>query len=570
MKTIRYILLVTVCLLTKAQNVVLSSEPAYPKELNEKIVLFTDRNVYSVGETVCFKALNNSHYLVKEKNWSKVLYVELLNSEGVPAFKGKFRLSATGAEGTIMIPLQLQTDNYYLVAYTKWMRNFSPLEFAFIRLCIINPIKAPKENNRNKGDSIKANPNNLPEKLSKINCYMNESTYSKREKVSVSFRFPKSRDTSACSYCVSVVKKAAIDLVDFGTIHSGISISGNIIVNNFIPEINGPTISGRIVGVDDSVSYPGIKIQLSDLGSHFDYYNSESDTEGKFIFSLRQKCNKNDMYISCEKSSQLPLKILIDDEYYSGTFLFRGYPFVLSEEEERIAEEVMFNMQVNRIFNSLAEQHTCKDTNTSYFYGSPTKTVYIDDFIQLPNLSEIFFELIPEVLIQRKKEKTIVQVKGRNENLNEFQLYEPLVLVDRIPITSIDDVLNIPPTRISRIELVNEIYIKGDHKYGGIISVYSKKGDLAGIRLPDNSMFFNFNGLAISSKADEYDPANLQPHQPDYRNNLFWEPNLIAKPGTETRVEFHTSDVTGDYVVLVRGLTEVGDIITGKIEFQVK
>jgi hypothetical protein len=266
----------------------------------------------------------------------------------------------------------------------------------------------------------------------------------------------------------------------------------------------------------------------------------------------------------------LPIKILIDDEYCSKTFLFRGYPFALSENDERIAEEIMFNMQVNKAYNGLVEQHPCNDTMASDFYGTPSKTVYIDDYIQLPNLREVFFELLPEVIIQKKKEETHVQVKGRIENLIEFQLYKPLILVDRIPIANIEDVLEISPTSISHIELVNEICIKGDNRYGGIISVFSKKGDLAGISLPENSMFFNFDGFATRPKKEIFTPDSIESHMPDYRNILFWEPDLIAKPGTEIQVNFFTSDVAGDYIVLLRGLSEDGNIVTGNIDFRVE
>jgi len=132
-----------------------SSELIYPDELNEKFVLFTDRNYYAVDETVYFKAFNNSHPLVKEKNWSKVLYVELVNNKGIAAFKGKYKLSSSGAHGSFDIPSDIQSDNYFLIAYTKWMRNFSPQVFAYLKVCVINPNKSYViENQDYKNDSI--------------------------------------------------------------------------------------------------------------------------------------------------------------------------------------------------------------------------------------------------------------------------------------------------------------------------------------------------------------------------------------------------------------------------------
>lgn len=572
MKSRRFYIIILICVYHALRCTLASStNSVFPEELNERFVLLTDRNYYAVTEILHFKAINNSHFLVKQRHWSNVFYVELVTSKGIPVFRGKYELSAVGADGDILIPPDLTSGNYYLIGYTKWNRNFSPLDFAFAKLCIINPEKAfIIDNSINKIDSIKTDPVSLPVELENIDCRINKSTYSKREEVSVSFRFPKTRDTLSHSYCISVVKKAAIDPENFGIISSGISSNTSTLKNNFIPEIYGTTISGSIVGIEDSVPYPDIKVHLSVLGNRFDYLNSKSDSEGRFVFSLQQSCNKHDMYISFEPNNQLPARIMIDNEYFSGTFSFPGYPFTLSPDQEKIAEEIMFNMQVNKAFNRSETGYPCDDTITSDFYGKPSKTIYIDDYVELPNLREVFFELLPEVMIQKKKGETYLQAKGRIENLIEFQMYKPLVFVDRLPVTDIEELLTISPTSISHIELVNEIYIKGDNRYGGIISIHSKEGNLAGIRLPDNSIFFNYNGYSNNSESEVYSPAGLQSHHPDYRNCLFWEPDFLAKSGTEDQIKFHTTDVTGDYVVLIRGLSEEGKIITGSIDFRVE
>ena len=44
-----------------------------------------------------------------------------------------------------------------------------------------------------------------------------------------------------------------------------------------------------------------------------------------------------------------------------------------------------------------------------------------------------------------------------------------------------EKVLLLPPSRIQRIEVVNELYSHGDFFYGGIISIFTKENNLAGI-----------------------------------------------------------------------------------------
>ena len=45
-----------------------------PDIYNERIEMFTDRQIYAVGEKILFKALNVSNPELLEACWSKVLY----------------------------------------------------------------------------------------------------------------------------------------------------------------------------------------------------------------------------------------------------------------------------------------------------------------------------------------------------------------------------------------------------------------------------------------------------------------------------------------------------------------
>lgn len=544
----------------------------YPEELNEKYILFTDRNYYAVNEMLYFKAFNNSHPLVKEKNWSQVLYIELLNSKGTAAFKGKFELAASGAQGGFTIPSDLPSGNYFLVAYTRWMLNFSPRNFACLKVVVINPAN-PR---------VIGNQNNTPDSAGKeqgpmlnlypdrVECKLSKSTFSQREEATVTLNFPRSLGISSNNYCISVVKKGAVNPADMGIVTNGISGSNPSDSRNYFPELNGITISGRIVGVDDTLPVSNTKVQLAVLGNNYDYFESETDADGNFLFSLQPTCNKNEMFLTYDKTNQQSTKILIDHEYGLNPLTFPDYPFLSTEEEVKTAEEIMFNMQVNQAYMKPELQNSCYDTATSYFYVRPLRTVYIKKYVELPSMYEVFIELVPEVMITRKKGKRSLEVKGNMGYHPYFTMFEPLVLIDMIPVSDIDELLRIPPRKINHIDLVNEIYVKGDNIFGGIISIFSEKGDLAGIKLPDNSTFFNYEGFSPEPVIHSTLLQNNKPNIPDFRNTLFWEPNFVGKGGSEAEINFRTSDVTGDYVVLIRGLSKNGNIIVGRADFRVE
>ena len=93
------------------------------EQIKEAIVIITERDVYCVEETLNFKAYNTSADSIKKFDWSKVLYVEIVTPDGRSVAKGKYKYGKNGCSGHLEIPASLFTGNYYLRAYTKWMRK---------------------------------------------------------------------------------------------------------------------------------------------------------------------------------------------------------------------------------------------------------------------------------------------------------------------------------------------------------------------------------------------------------------------------------------------------------------
>jgi hypothetical protein len=552
-------------------------EQDLPEELNESFILLTDRNIYAVNENIYFKAFNYSHPLIIEKKWSKIFYVELVNNSGNAVYKGKFRISESGADGIIKIPENLLTGNYYLVGYTKWLRNFSPLKYAYLKIKVINPyntaLQGKSQNlsdTNNYDNSYKLNFDN-----NKILCKTNESVYGIRKKVNVTLQFPDSRNLKTNNYCLSVIKSNAIDQENFGIINSGIEYYDYTDNNLFLPELNNISISGTVIYKDNKTPVEYANIQLSVLGDNFNFFNYKTSDDGKFLFSIQPGYIKKEMFIACENNYQRPVEIHIDNDFSAKSVRFNNIPFSLSEEEQTIAEEIMFNMQLNKLYtfiDSNSSDNKQIDTASLNFYGPALSTTYLKKYIELPTLEEVFIELVPDVIVLKRKGESFLQVQGKIKYHPDFSNFKPLILLDQMPVYDVNELLNISPSLIDHIEVVNEVYVKGETKYGGIVSIYSKKGDMAGIKLPENSMFFNFIGPVPKQKYDfpEYNKPGEKTNIPDFRNCLYWDPDISAAPDSQQNIEFYTSDATGEYLILIRGVNEDGKIITGNTKFVVK
>jgi hypothetical protein len=175
--------------------------------------------------------------------------------------------------------------------------------------------------------------------------------------------------------------------------------------------------------------------------------------------------------------------------------------------------------------------------------GTTKKIFFIDDFIALPTLEEVFFELVPEITIGKRKDITYMVLIGHSRNNADLASYNPLILLDRIPVYNLKDLLEISPGKIKRIEIINDVYIKGNVTYGGVVSIFSRKGDLAGIKLPRNSYFFDFSGYFPRPDESEMIPVPSSSRRiPDFRNCLYWNPEVLIRPGNKAGLEFYTSD----------------------------
>ncbi|MBW7953002.1 MAG: hypothetical protein H3C56_10750, partial [Chitinophagaceae bacterium] len=57
---------------------------------------------------------------------------------------------------------------------------------------------------------------------------------------------------------------------------------------------------------------------------------------------------------------------------------------------------------------------------------------------------------------------------------------------------------------------------------------------------------------------------------PDYRTLLYWSGNVQTNSNSSTNINFYTSDVKGNFVAFIQGLTNTGDPIKNSVHFSVQ
>ncbi|HUS02984.1 MAG TPA: hypothetical protein VMY77_14700 [Chitinophagaceae bacterium] len=126
----------------------------YQKDnLQEKIFVHSDQDLYITGEIIWFKVYCADAANNKPLDLSKVAYVEIIDKDQQPVLQAKVSLNKGSGNGSLLISHAVLSGNYILRAYTSLMKNFDA-EFYFEKnITIINALISENIVQRKAGDS---------------------------------------------------------------------------------------------------------------------------------------------------------------------------------------------------------------------------------------------------------------------------------------------------------------------------------------------------------------------------------------------------------------------------------
>lgn len=539
----------------------------------EKFHLFTDRNIYSVNEKIFFRAFNLSTAQLKNSSWSKILYIDLIGESNTAITQGKYELTAQGAWGYLTIPPSAPTGLYVVRAYTKWMRNYPPAGYCHKTVAIINPNGIGMNNLQiSSGEEFSSDLRNVRNNRNTILCNTDKSIYNKRGKILLAISIPEKNNSSPDGYCVTVVKKGYYSKTIPEPGFPSFNDTDLLEKIQYYPETRGLSLSGRITTDNGDKPLAYSRGHLTLLGNVPEYYGFLTDKTGGFLLSLPYHKSAEDVLFCIDNKTDRRVNFSLDSDY--STDIFKP-PEQFSDNQaipQKTVEEIMFNAQVNHIFKRVSASIAPvekTDTLSQYFYGAPELSFKTDDYVKLPTLEEFFFELIQNVVVRKEKNKHYLYL---NRDYDNLYLYEPLILLDNVPVFDVDKILNISPERIDRIDIINSLYVRGNLRYGGIVNIVSSRGDRADVDLPRNSFFFRFRTCESQQRITfpDYDEDKGDARIPDFRNCLFWDPAVSVDAGETVHLDLFSSDLQGDYVVIVCGITDDGHVMHGECTFTVK
>ena len=572
-------LLVPEMLIPGAGNVLGQKSPFDPalsgeaSRILEKVACFTDRSLYISEEPVRFSANVQSTGPVVRRPWSRVLYVELVSAEGTSMARGKYPISEGKATGEIHIPSNLLSGNYFLRTYTRWMRNWGPESYSYVPLRIINPHRLEMQKGSAPAE-VGANLRVSSTKSSSLEFETHPSLFGRGEIVMMRLSLPGGTFPVSVQGCITVVPRSArpldhlweVELMKQATEEASTdTYAGDSIGDfqlNFLPDKYGPSLSGSVVysnGRDKGL--PETRIHFTLMGERTGYLVCRPDASGRFTVALPFRSGNLELFVQPESLDGSAVEVRIDRDFDHRQLTLPVSSVTLAEQERQVATIMARNVQLSGIYReSVSMMDTDSAARTFPFYGSPTLSVDMDRYVLLPTLEEVFLNLVPGVTPVTRRHRNSLQIYSENPALS---LFEPLVMVDQVPVFDLKKFMSLPPAKIKRIDVIEDVYVKGNLRFGGLINLQSRDRDMAGIDLPGNSFFIDYLAMQPPARTEQ-EPVSEDDRMPDTRNTLLWLPDVVLEKGSPVSISFTTPDYPGEYVVLFRGQGPGGELIVAE------
>jgi hypothetical protein len=534
---------------------------------SEKVVIATDKQWYYRGETVwfsvnVFNACSNSLTDI-----SKIVYVELVDTDHKPVYQTKLRLDEAYGHGSFSISENIVSGDYSLIAYTNWMKNFGPSAYSRKSLNVVNPAKPAAMSVSHSGAVTNG------ESSAGINLTVDapKSVVAKRQAATVKISSARGARVSASVYRLDALETG----LDRTIIYQPQDPCGSAMskVRLSVPEKRGHVIMCRVLDRRTQKPAAGLRGYLSVINSPDELYVATSGSSGTMRFEVENLSGKTEIVLQTHQKNDSSYSMEIINPFIEHpASQSNGAKEDVFQTMVPVINDAMVSAQVQNIFHTRKDSAGYRQVTSEHdqgpFYGKPDAFYLMSDYVHFSTVEEILREYVTTVAVQRRNG---ILRPAVNDILSEKPFSEePLVLVNGVPEFDMQRFMNMNTDEFYSMAVVARKYIYGHQVFHGIIDVrltvplkeFGKNAtvvDYDGVAQPDT-----FESPKYKSEEEQAD------RKPDFRNVLFWSPRIDINENGEGHFTFFTSDLEGEYAVIVQAVSMDGKTAKARSIIQVR
>lgn len=529
--------------------------------------LSTDRYSYVSGDIAFFKLYG---FFDEVPVPDQAVYVDLVTNEESFITGAVVQMVQGMASGYLVIPDSLPSGKYYLRLYSDQTKKLENPFWDKKQIYVSNRF------GKNKSIDNSYYEKELPEtNLHEVTgtgadfckILIKKDTFETRCKVEAQLKFRKENGMGKIWASLTVKPISPIEKKYTG-------------LNTCLPAFNqglihmsqksvkpGVVLKGQVKPTGNSgipLDLSAIVVFLSLKDSIFRFFYSFPDEQGNFCFYLNKYTGDQLLYLSAFQRSDLsPLKDIQFE--VTNNFIISNNSKIPQHEVLKyrtvtdslnILKSIITKAYQNQValFDMASRRDTCIWTH-KYVATKFTDIVYPDDYVNLPDLIEIAKEILPLVRYRNTSgTKTMVVVDKNTIREN------PLVFVDGVPLVEIEKIEGLSSSEIRCIEVKSEPRAYGDFLFkNGFIFIWTKKIDFWETTRSDYIFTYQMQCYQNPITFTYPDYPNTNNHNiPDYRQTLYWNPEIVIDNQVPVNINFFTSDETGDFEILLQGISSEG------------
>lgn len=524
--------------------------------------LTTNATTFINGEQLLY-VVNCLPGTAMQKLTSKIAYIELIDNQKKSTFKQKLFLNNGKGSGYFTLPMTLQTGDYKLIAYTNRMFVANEATTESVAITIINPYVAVHSNEKIKTTNDPINP---IANRSSATFLEEKKEFSNRQKINFDLKNLLT-NLNTSSFSVSVRKIDELDQHFFGTsqvVHPTSKIASN---SNVISELRGEIISGKITAKTPSFTIENKNISLSFPGFTNTVKIVKTNYKGEFYFLLEKAYYSNNAIIQCIDGDKENYKIELNNNVTDFSSVQFPSELVLPTSLKNSIDNRLVASQIENSYFEKKQDSIRKTNASTPFYALYAKEYKLDDYTRFPTLQETIIEFIEGLSLKKRKENYQLYLSDTDKN---DDLEVPcLVLVDGLYIQDIKELMSYKAEIFDAIKTVKGGYFYGTKLYNGIIEFttkeYNYETKLTGDYIIRPELLRPLSEKIIYNP--KYNANSDLTKIPDYRYQLYWEPNYT---NSNQPITFYTSDIDGTFEIKIEGFDSNNEYFKQTQFFEVK
>jgi len=340
----------------------------------------------------------------------------------------------------------------------------------------------------------------------------------------------------------------------------------------FLPEYNGHLINGQVNYINGNPARYAV-VYLAPISKKVQLYGANSGNSGRLMFNANNMYGANEVVLQTNpKLDTNTYRITITSPFSEEFSASKLPPFYLNKSTTALLQNNSVGMQVQNLYKP-ERMYQFNPADSTTFYNDYYQRFKLDNYVRYITVEEVFREYVKNANVAKQGKHFHIKMLDPNAtHINNDGDGDPLMLLDGVPVFDLDKLFTVDPLKIERLDVVNQKYYWGPIKANGMVALSSYKTDFGGMKLDPKAIVLDYEGLQLQRQfySPVYDSdTQVRSRIPDFRNLLYWAPDVNTGTDGKAQVSFYTSDKPGKYIGVLQGLTYIGQAGSSVFTFDV-